>query len=431
VLPRVHGIDSRRHAETRRKCLLQISADDHAIITPVRPCDLTLDSNTALLVDAGSQLILWLGANLALPATAPVGTLVRAVSTGAPVDARVPAWLRAALDVARACGAGRVPAPELLVCREGEGNERHALARLAPTAKDPQSVIFALLPHLERLHHEDPEYAAAMLTHIARRLPPTDSPSLLQWADSLAIELRGVLTDTRQPGTASETSQQHGAAAETMGRARAARDTNGGDALGMQLAAARLSAEQEAKAQQARSRVRLSAPVDQTLVAGRRGQARSPAQPAARSQAPVYAASAPQGRQRPQDAAHSQLICGGRPPEHHAHAQKAAATWQQTGADMHSSAQHAGQSSQAADVMRGAPPVAAMQHQERPQDPPVPGSRSYSLQSPVPSLMPYRPGQTYPSAQQVASGSQHSSRPANGAAASRPPALFPDVPVPP
>ena len=260
----------------------------------MRPCDLTLDSNTALLLDAGPRLVLWLGANVAAElqrSSTSSNTItaarraVDAVAAGASSEglANVPAVVRVAAETARTICAtpGRFPVPELLVCLEGHGQERHAIARLAPTVQDSQEEIFAQLPHLARLHAEDAQYTAAMLTHIARRLPPTDNPSFVEWCDNLAVDVRPALRGA-VGGSSGAPQDQH--ALDTPGQDTSATKMmplngghNGHD-LSTQLAAARLSAVWEAKAQAQRPRVHLTAPVDRSLMPQRKAE-QQPAEP--------------------------------------------------------------------------------------------------------------------------------------------------------
>jgi hypothetical protein len=183
----------------------------------------------------------------------------------------IPPVIQRSHELVRSCAAGRFPVPELKVCREGSGDERYIASRLAPICQDPQSAIFAQLPHLARSMDDDPAYTTAMLTHIARRLPPSDDPSFIKWLDSLNINVRPAL-DIALPPTPAPS--RGGSLSGSLHVSSASQD------LTTKLAAARLAAQEEASraAAAARRPIHLTAPVDRALFtkASRRGAARMP-----------------------------------------------------------------------------------------------------------------------------------------------------------
>jgi hypothetical protein len=232
----------------------------------MRPCDLALDSNTAVVLDCGTQLCLWLGGNVDIgDLSAP--ELVNAASSTKP-GTSMPPVIQTCLTLVQDCASGRFPVPELKVCREGTGDERYVVSRLSPVSQDPQSAIFAQLPHLVRSMDDDPEYTTAMLTHIARRLPPTDDPSFIKWADGLNINIRPALDIAMPPTPAPSRGGSQSGSVHTQ---------HGEPDLATQLAAARLAAQEEASraAAAVRRPVHLTAPVDRALFAkARRGASR-------------------------------------------------------------------------------------------------------------------------------------------------------------
>lgn len=183
---------------------VQVTPDTNGIIS-TRPCDLILDANTVIVLDCGTQIFLWLGSNLDLPedATAAVRReSLRALAaasggdptTVAPASAVAPGSLvLRSVHVAHACAVARVPVPELRACREGTGDERYVLSRLAPTTNDDEEDIQAQLPHLAAAYAENAAYTEQMVAHIVRRLPRSDDASLVAWAAQAGVDVRPAL----------------------------------------------------------------------------------------------------------------------------------------------------------------------------------------------------------------------------------------------
>lgn len=180
-----------------------VDAENHAV-REMRPCDLVLDSNSAVVLDCGTHIFLWIGANIDLPPNLHTVVRQRAIAaleastTGAPLPARksieASGMIDACVHVAHACAVGRVPVPELKVCLEGTGDERYVLSRLSPTDSMARGdLVLAQLPHLVELYEEDAAYAAAMVAHITRRLPRTDEPAFAAWATQAGVDVRAAL----------------------------------------------------------------------------------------------------------------------------------------------------------------------------------------------------------------------------------------------
>lgn len=220
---------------------MQVTPEEDGV-TPTRPCDLILDANTAIVLDCGTQIFLWLGSNLALPGDPAVAVRresLRALAA-ASGDAAAAAeedgdLLTRAVHVAHACAVGRVPVPELRACLEGTGDERYVLSRLAPTTTDEEGDIQAQLPHLAAAHAQNASYTEQMIAHIVRRLPRSDDPSLVAWAAQAGVDIRPALHGMDVDGGSASPTAAAGAggiaqarqAAEKLSGARAAAAAQG------------------------------------------------------------------------------------------------------------------------------------------------------------------------------------------------------------
>lgn len=190
----------------------QVTIDaDRCSVREMRPCDLVLDSNSAVILDCGTHIFLWLGANMELPpnlqsairqyslaaleaSSADDATAAQILQAQTQNSSEAFGILSTCVRVAHACAVGRVPVPELKVCLEGTGDERYVLSRLAPTdSVDRGDLVLAQLPHLVELYEEDADYAAAMVAHITRRLPSTDEPGFAAWAEQAGVDVRPAL----------------------------------------------------------------------------------------------------------------------------------------------------------------------------------------------------------------------------------------------
>lgn len=223
-----------RHACRDCHACVQVTIDaGQQVARDMKPCDLVLDSNTAVVLDCGTHIFLWLGANIELPADLhssirhrSLAALEASTAGGtaaallqAPQTPESSGILNACVQVAHACALGRVPVPELKVCLEGTGDERYVLSRLAPTDSMARGdLVLAQLPHLVELYEEDAVYAEAMVAHITRRLPKTDEPAFAAWAAQAGVDVRAALLgedpDSHNPG------RHNGAASEVGGAPR-------------------------------------------------------------------------------------------------------------------------------------------------------------------------------------------------------------------
>ena len=150
---------------------MQVTVEaERQVVREMVACDLVLDSNTAVVLDCGTHIFLWLGANIepptnlhaairqrslaALAASTAGGTAAELLQS--PHSPAASGIISACVQVAHACAVGRVPVPELKVCLEGTGDERYVLSRLVPTDSVARGdLVLAQLPHLVELYDED------------------------------------------------------------------------------------------------------------------------------------------------------------------------------------------------------------------------------------------------------------------------------------
>ena len=222
---------------------MQVTVDaERQNVREMASCDLVLDSNTAVVLDCGTHIFLWLGANIELPPnlssairkrslaaldSSTAGGAAAAALLQSPQSPAASGILNACVQVAHACAVGRVPVPELKVCLEGTGDERYVLSRLAPTDSMARGdLVLAQLPHLVELYDEDAAYAAAMVAHITRRLPKTDEPGFVAWAAQGGVDLRAALL-REDPDIQKPSAGGAGSAGRRPGSAASSRPSSG------------------------------------------------------------------------------------------------------------------------------------------------------------------------------------------------------------
>ena len=132
----------------------------------VPPVSLALDSDSVLLMDCGTHLLLWIGASVQESDEA----------------------LQAAAKRARVIETSRFPVPLVIMSREGTSSSRYMLARLIPIHQDSREEQVTQLPVLGGM-------SAGDIDIIQSRLLMTDVPSLFQWLRRSSIQVpvaRGV-----------------------------------------------------------------------------------------------------------------------------------------------------------------------------------------------------------------------------------------------
>ena len=148
-----------------------------ALLTEVPLVDMALRSQDTLLLDAGTELISWMGASAST-----------ASEDGAATKSHTEAMskhLLAALGTSLSCW--RTPAPAVRATRQGASQARRLTARLEPLHKDPPAHRVATWPELAAWKAPHDDSAAALL---AAQMLPTDSPSFTQWLDTHGISGR-------------------------------------------------------------------------------------------------------------------------------------------------------------------------------------------------------------------------------------------------
>jgi len=129
--------------------LYRQGADQQFHVIP--PVDAAMTSGSLLVLDHGTQVFVWIGAELDAAAAEPAYTaLVQQLS------------------------AARFPVPEVVVAREGSGDARYVAARLVPALRDGAAEQEAMLPELRGL-------APGARMALQQRGTPMEEPSLLQW----------------------------------------------------------------------------------------------------------------------------------------------------------------------------------------------------------------------------------------------------------
>ncbi|GJP56794.1 hypothetical protein CLOM_g15842 [Closterium sp. NIES-68] len=147
--------------------LLMFRAGHATQFVEVPPADLALTSDAALVLDHGTDMLIWLGAHLA---------------PDEPTRHGVEAACRqlAAQLMGGQGGRGRFPTPRVLCFTEGTPEAAFMTARLTPTHKDPLAVQELLFPPLREMRAE--ERAA-----VRAKLPPSPEPGFTDWLRSLKL----------------------------------------------------------------------------------------------------------------------------------------------------------------------------------------------------------------------------------------------------
>eukprot|EP00897_Mesotaenium_endlicherianum_P002932 jgi/Mesen1/2667/ME000167S01817 len=128
----------------------------------VPPYDLAQQPRAALVLDHGTDIFTWLGAELARDGAA------RETAE------------QACAGLAAELSAARFPAPRQLVAREGTSAANHIAARLVPAHKDAPSDQEAWFPQLAQLSPEE-------RSNLRAKFVPTDDLSFLEWMRGLRL----------------------------------------------------------------------------------------------------------------------------------------------------------------------------------------------------------------------------------------------------
>nr|XP_043606971.1 protein transport protein SEC23 isoform X2 [Erigeron canadensis] len=124
--------------------------------------DLAMQSDAAVVLDHGTDVFIWLGAELAAQ------------------DGRSAAALAACRTLAEELTETRFPAPRILAFKEGSSQARYFVSRLIPAHKDPPYEQEARFPQLRTLSVEQRTKLKSSFIHF-------DEPSFSEWMRSLKV----------------------------------------------------------------------------------------------------------------------------------------------------------------------------------------------------------------------------------------------------
>lgn len=124
--------------------------------------DLAMQSDAAVVLDHGTDVFIWLGAELAAQ------------------DGRSAAALAACRTLAEELTEMRFPAPRILAFKEGSSQARYFVSRLIPAHKDPPYEQEARFPQLRTLSAEQRTKLKSSFIHF-------DEPSFSEWMRSLKV----------------------------------------------------------------------------------------------------------------------------------------------------------------------------------------------------------------------------------------------------
>ncbi|KAE9593749.1 hypothetical protein Lal_00036543 [Lupinus albus] len=124
--------------------------------------DLAMQSDAAVVLDHGTDVFIWLGAELAAD------------------EGRSAAALAACRTLAEELTEFRFPAPRILAFKEGSSQARYFVSRLIPAHKDPPYEQEARFPQLRSLTSEQRTKLKSSFVHF-------DDPSFFEWMKSLKI----------------------------------------------------------------------------------------------------------------------------------------------------------------------------------------------------------------------------------------------------
>ncbi|PWA62701.1 sec23/Sec24 protein transport family protein [Artemisia annua] len=124
--------------------------------------DLAMQSDAAVVLDHGTDVFIWLGAELAAQ------------------EGRSAAALAACRTLAEELTETRFPAPRILAFKEGSSQARYFVSRLIPAHKDPPYEQEARFPQLRTLSTEQRTKLKSSFIHF-------DEPSFCEWMRSLKV----------------------------------------------------------------------------------------------------------------------------------------------------------------------------------------------------------------------------------------------------
>ncbi|GMH25725.1 hypothetical protein Nepgr_027568 [Nepenthes gracilis] len=124
--------------------------------------DLAMQSDTAVVLDHGTDIFIWLGADLAAH------------------EGKCAAALAACRTLAEELTESRFPAPRILAFKEGSSQARYFVSRLIPAHKDPPYEQEARFPQLRSLTAEQRTKLKSSFLHF-------DDPSFCEWMRGLKL----------------------------------------------------------------------------------------------------------------------------------------------------------------------------------------------------------------------------------------------------
>uniref|UniRef100_A0A6N2MZF5 Proline-tRNA ligase class II C-terminal domain-containing protein n=1 Tax=Salix viminalis TaxID=40686 RepID=A0A6N2MZF5_SALVM len=132
--------------------------------------DLAMQSDTAVVLDHGTDVFIWLGAELAAD------------------EGKSAAALAACRTLAEEITELRFPAPRILAFKEGSSQARYFVSRLIPAHKDPPYEQEARFPQLRSLTPEQRTKLKSSFIHF-------DDPSFCEWMRGLKVVVNGEMIE--------------------------------------------------------------------------------------------------------------------------------------------------------------------------------------------------------------------------------------------
>ncbi|GMH33540.1 hypothetical protein BSKO_01374 [Bryopsis sp. KO-2023] len=145
----------------------------------VPPIDLALRQDSAILLDHGSHMFIWLGASLATQDG--TGEKGAAESVGNGHSGLISSLIHACERHAVSLSSSRFPTPELRIVQEGTDDMRWLLSRVVPGRKDQFADQKNQLPRSMSLDLEDTKRSMG-------RFPISAEPSLYEWCREFGVE---------------------------------------------------------------------------------------------------------------------------------------------------------------------------------------------------------------------------------------------------
>lgn len=144
----------------------------------VPPVDLALKDDTAMLLDHGSHMLVWLGSSVL--DNSGIGN-EPSKSQEVEVSSNVQVFIRSCERFAEVLCKGRTPIPDLRIVMEGQDSMNWVLSRVVPGRRDQA---------IDKRNQLSRAISAEMTAteKVIERLPYTQEPSLYEWCRNANVE---------------------------------------------------------------------------------------------------------------------------------------------------------------------------------------------------------------------------------------------------